>query len=111
VNQVAAKAGISPEIAMVIASIAVHYLLQSHPNTPGASPLNLGNVMQTLASGGQINPSTLQNSGMVNDVMQTTGMSQQDAVKSLNATFNVLGGHVKGVSGKATLKRTTKKKK
>lgn len=84
VNQLAAKAGISPEIATVVTSIALHYLLQSHPSTPGASPLNLGSVMQTLASGGQVNPNTLQKSGMVNDVMQATGLNQQQAVRSLN---------------------------
>lgn len=106
VNQLAAKAGISPQIATVVTSIALHYLLQSHPATPGASPLNLNSVMQTLASGGQINPNTLQQSGMVNDVMQATGMNQQQAVKSLNQTFSVLGTKVAGVKGTATFKRT-----
>lgn len=110
VNQVAAKTGISPQIATLIASIALHYLLQSHPNTPGASPLNLGSVMQSLASGRGIDAGTLQSSGIVNDVMQTTGMNQQQAVKSLNTTFKVLGGQVKGVRGTATLKRTKRKK-
>ena len=104
VNQLAAKAGISPQIATIIASIAVHYLLQSHPNTPGASPLNLGSVMQTLASGGRIDQQTLQSSGIVNDVMQATGMDQPQAVRSLNTTFDVLGGHVKPVEGKAPRK-------
>jgi hypothetical protein len=110
VTQLAAKANISPQIAMVVASIALHYLLQSHPSTPGASPLNLGNVMQTLASGGQVDPGTLQKSGMVNDVMQATGLNQQQAVKSINQTFNVLGKHVAGVKGTATIKRTTSTK-
>jgi hypothetical protein len=109
VNQLAAKAGISPQIATIIASIAVHYLLQSHPNTPGASPLNLGNVMQTLASGGRIDQQTLQSSGIVNDVMQATGMDQPQAVKSLNATFDVLGSHVSPVKGKSGPKGKRKK--
>ena len=109
VNQLAAKAGISPQIATIIASIAVHYLLQSHPNTPGASPLNLGNVMQTLASGGRIDQATLQSSGIVNDVMQATGMNQPQAVKSLNTTFDVLGGQVRPVKGRAGGKGKTKK--
>ena len=107
VNQLAAKAGISPQIATVVASIALHYLLQSHPSTPGASPLNLGSVMQTLASGGQINQTTLQSSGIVDDVVKATGLNQQQAVKSLNQTFNVLGSQVAGVKGTATFKRTT----
>jgi hypothetical protein len=107
VDKLAAKVGISPAIATVIVSIALKYLVQSHPSTPGASPLDLGSVMQSLASGSGIDQSTLQSSGMVNDVMQATGLNQQQAVKSLNTTFNVLGKSVKGagVSGKATLKK------
>ncbi len=107
VNQLAAKAGISPAIATIVTSIALHYLLQSHPSTPGASPLNLSSVMQTLASGGQVSPNTLQKSGMVNDVMQATGLNQQQAVQSLNQTFSVLGSQVAGVKGTATFKRAT----
>ena len=38
VNQLAAKAGISPQIATVIASIAVHYLLQSLSKHTGRQP-------------------------------------------------------------------------
>ncbi len=106
VNQLAAKAGISPEIATVVTSIALHYLLQSHPTTPGASPLNLSSVMQTLSSGGQIPTSTLQQSGIINDVMSATGLNQQQAVKSVNQTFSVLGKQVAGVKGTATFKRT-----
>ncbi len=106
VNQLAAKAGISPAIATVVTSIALHYLLQSHPSTPGASPLNLNSVMQTLSSGGQVSSSTLQRSGMVNDVMQATGLNQQQAVRSLNQTFSVLGTQVAGVKGTATIQRT-----
>ena len=110
VNQVAAKAGISPQIATVLASIAVHYLLQSHPNTPGASPMNLGSVMQTLASGGRIDPEALQKSGIVTDVMQATGMNQPQAVRSLNTTFDVLGAHVQPVQGKAAGKGNKKRR-
>ncbi len=107
VNQLAAKAGISPAVATIVTSIALHYLLQSHPSTPGESPLNLNSVMQTLASGGQVSPNTLQKSGMVNDVMQATGLKQQQAVRSINQTFSVLGSQVAGVKGTASFKRTT----
>ena len=110
VNQLAAKANISPQIAMVVASIAVHYLLQSHPSTPGASPLNLGSVMQQLASGEGLSQSTLQKSGMVDDVVQATGLPQEQALKSLNTTFNVLGGHFKGAkAGVETMPKSRKK--
>jgi hypothetical protein len=111
VNQLAAKAHISPAIATIIASIAIKYLLQSHPATPGPSPLDLGSVMQQLASGSGISQSTLQSSGMVNDVMRATGLPEQEAVRTLDTTFNVLGNHVKGagVAGKANLRSKKKK--
>lgn len=101
VNQVAAKLNISPQIAMVVASIALHYLLSSHPSTSPQAPMDLGNVMQQLSSG-SISQSTLNKSGMVNDVMQATGLNKQQAVKSLNETFGVMGA---GVQGMANLKR------
>lgn len=109
VAQLAAKAGISPQIATLIASIVLHYLVQSHPSTPGASPLNLGSVMQTLASGGRLDQSTLQSSGIVNDVMQATGLDERQAVRSLNTTFNVLGSQVKGSGSRAPARRGRRK--
>jgi len=120
INKLAAKLGISPEIAALISSIALHYLVQSSPNTPGASPLNLASVMQALSSGRGISPTALQQSGMVNDVMQATGMTQEQAVKSLSTTFSLMGSQLtpvrkvsgtagiksaRGVKSKATLKR------
>lgn len=120
VNKVAAKVNISPALATIIVSIVLKYLLKSHPSTPDESPLNLGSVMQTLASGGRLNESTLQTSGMVNEVVQATGLNQQQAVKTLNTTFGVLGSQLapvktvssptglrsaRGVRGKATLRR------
>jgi hypothetical protein len=120
VNKVAAKVGISPAIAAIIVSIVFKYLLKSHPSTPDESPLNLGNVMQTLASGGRLSDSTLQTSGMVNEVVRVTGMDERQAVASLNTTFGVIGSQLapvkkvsgakgvksaRGVRSKATLKR------
>ena len=120
VNQVAAKVNISPAIATIIVSIALKYLLKSHPSTPDQSPLDLGNVMQTLASGQQISPNTLQRSGMLNEVVRATGMDEQQAVHTLNTTFGVLGSSLtrvttvkggaikkstRGVKGKASVKR------
>jgi len=96
VNELAVKAKISPQIATVVASIAVHYLLSSHPSTSPKAPLDLGSFMQELSSG-NVNTQTLHDSGMVNDVMQATGLSQQQAVKSLNATFGSIGQHVQGM--------------
>jgi hypothetical protein len=121
VNQVAAKINISPAIATIIVSIALKYLLKSHPSTPDQSPLNLGSVMQTLASGGRLSESTVRTSGMLSEVVRTTGMDEQQALTSINTTFGVLGssltrttsvqgGKIKkstrGVKGKASVKRT-----
>ena len=102
VNQVAAKLNISPQIATVVASIALHYLLSSHPSTKPNAPLNLGSVMQQLSSGG-ISQGTLRNSGMVSDVMQATGMNKQDALRTLDTTFGAMGA---GIQGTANIKRS-----
>jgi hypothetical protein len=121
VNKLAAKVHISPAIATIIVSIVLKYLLKSHPSTPDQSPLDLGSVMQTLASGGRLSESTLRSSGMVNEVVRATGMDERQAVTSLNTTFSVLGGQLtpvrnvsgaqgvksaRGVKSKATLKRS-----
>jgi hypothetical protein len=107
INKLAAKLGISSQMAAIISSIVMHYLVQSSPNTPGASPLNLGSVMQALASGRKISPTALQQSGMINDVMQATGMDERQAIKSLETTFGVMGSQlapVKKVSGSKGVK-------
>ena len=99
VNQVAERLNMSPQIVTVVASIAMHYLLSSHPSTSPQAPMNLGSVMQQLGRSGNLSQGMLRNSGMVNDVMQATGLNKQDAVRSLDATFGVLGSQVKGVTG------------
>ena len=101
VNNVAAKLNISPQIATVVASIALHYLLSSHSSTSPNAPLNLGSVMQQMSQGG-VSQGTLRNSGMVNDVMQATGMNKQQALQSLETTFGAMSA---GVQGQAHFKR------
>ncbi len=95
ISQVAAKANIPPQIAMVVASVAMHYLLSSHPSTSPKAPMDLGSVMQELQSGG-LSANTMHQSGMVNDVMQATGLNKQGAQSSLDAVFQMLAGHVQG---------------
>jgi hypothetical protein len=110
VNKVAAKVNISPAIATIIVSIALKYLLKSHPSTPDQSPLDLGSVMQTLASGGQLSQGTLQSSGMLNEVVRATGLDEQQAARTLNTTFGVLGSsltRVNTVKG-GTIKKSTR---
>jgi hypothetical protein len=93
VNQLAAKAKIPPQIATVVVSIAVHYLLSSHPSTSTKAPMNLGSFMQELSSG-NVSPDTLHNTGMVKDVMQATGLDQQKAQSSLSTMFGMLASHL-----------------
>ncbi len=94
-NAVAAKTGISPLVATTVAGIAMHYLLSSHPaaGTSGSAPLNLASMSQQMASG-SVPSEILHNSGMVNAVVQATGLTQQEAAKSLDATFTHLQSHV-----------------
>ncbi len=92
-NQVAEKAHISPAMATIVAAIAMHYLLASHPSSSQESPLSLGSVMQELQGGG-LSPSTMQNSGMVNDVKQATGLNDQQAQSGLGAAFKALASHL-----------------
>jgi hypothetical protein len=97
VNQVAAKANLDPQIATVVASLAVHYLLSSHPAS-GSGNSSLSGLLGELSSGA-VSQDTMHNSGMVNDVVKATGLSKADATKALDSTFSVLGGHVQGSGG------------
>lgn len=92
-NAVAGQVGISPAIATTVAATAMHYLVSSHPAAGGNAPLNLGAVAQQLASGG-VSQETINSSGMVNAVAQATGLNQQQAAASLNATFNHIHSQV-----------------
>jgi hypothetical protein len=92
-DRVAEKVGISPQVATVVSSIALHYLLASHPSTSAKAPMDFGSTMQELKSGG-LQPDTLRNSGMLNDVTQATGLDQNKALRSLNTAFGTLASHV-----------------
>ena len=92
-NQVAERAHISPEMATIVAAIAMHYLLASHPSSGRQSSLNFGSLMQELQSGG-VNQSTMQNSGIVSDVKQATGLNDQQAQSGLDAAFKALASHL-----------------
>jgi hypothetical protein len=92
-DHVAEKVGISPQIATVVASIALYYLLASHPATNAKAPMDFGSAMQELKSGG-LKPDTIHNSGMVDDVTQATGLDQNKALRSLNTIFGMLASHV-----------------
>ena len=86
-SAVAGQVGISPAIATTVAATALHYLASSHPAAGGN-----GALAQQMASGA-VSQQTLQSSGMVTAVAQATGLSQQDAAKTLDATFKHLQTH------------------
>ncbi len=102
-SSVASQAGISPALATTVAATAMHYLVSNHPAGGGAPSA----VMQQVASGG-VSPETLQSSGMVHAVMQSTGLNQQQATQSLNAAFTHMSAHVdkERLAGKQKAKRT-----
>ena len=106
-SAVAGKVGISPAVATTVAATALHYLVSSHPAAGGSAPMNLNNVAQQMASGA-VSPQTLQSSGMVNAVVQATGLSPQDAAKSLDATFNHLQAHAQMHEAKDEHRRKNK---
>jgi hypothetical protein len=105
-NAVAGSTGISPAIATTVAATAMHYLVASHPASSPSAPLNLPEVTHQMVTGG-VSPQVLQSSGMVNAVVQATGLSQQAATQSLTATFNHLATHVdkERLAGKQKAKR------
>ncbi len=93
VGKVASEAHISPAMATIVAAIAMHYVLASHSSTSQSSPLNFKSVMQQLSSGG-VSPDTLQNSGMVNDVQEATGLDQQESQSALETAFKAFASHI-----------------
>jgi len=91
-NMVAQKTGIPPAVATTVAATAMHYLVSSHPAAGGNVSPSVANVVQQAAAG-NVSTEALHSSGMVNAVAQATGLSQQQAAQSLNATFNAFQAH------------------
>jgi hypothetical protein len=108
-SAVAGQVGISPALATTVAATAMHYLVSSHPSASGSAPINLNNVAQQMASG-SVSQQTLQSSGMVTAVAQATGLSQQQAAQSLDATFQHLAKHVTLSEQKAAKKEAAAKR-
>jgi hypothetical protein len=106
VNQLAKKANISPEIAMLVVSFVVQKLLAHHPTSGrDSTQFDLDDMLQQLSSG-EISQQTLQSSGLVNELARNTGLDQDTAARSLNAAFGLVGSQVKGSAGKAQPKKS-----
>ncbi len=91
VDALALKMKISPQIAMMIVSFAVHQLLSSHPTAGKQGLLDMGNLQQQLSTGQGVNHDYLHSSGLVKQLSKQTGIDQDMAVKSLKFIFDTLG--------------------
>lgn len=101
VNDIAKKMNISPEIAMIVVTFVVHKLLSHHPTSQrDSNSFDLDNMLQQMNSG-KIDSNLLNQSGMVRELSQKTGLDAATAERSLNTAFTMLGGQIAGagVSG------------
>ena len=77
---------------MIVVSFVVQKLLAHRPPravTPTSSISD--HLLNQVGSTGKINPNMLQNSGMVEELSQVTGMNPTLATKSLNTAFAMVG--------------------
>lgn len=95
VNRLAEKANIEPQAATAIVSLVLHYMLSSHPASGRNSMIELNNLMAELKTG-SVNIDALNNSGIIEDLMQATGMDRDSAIKSLDSVFGMLSNHMRG---------------
>jgi hypothetical protein len=99
-EQLSRRTGLQPQAAQAVVSLILHRMLSSHPSMGSSNArLNLAEVFQQMASSGGINPATLHNSGMVNDLVNASGMDKQAALNNLSEAFNLLNGHVQNPAG------------
>jgi hypothetical protein len=105
VEQLARKANISPEIAMLVVSFVVQKLLAHHPTSGrDSTQFDLDDVLQQL-SGGGISQQTLQSSGLVSELSRSTGLDQQAAARSLTAAFGLVSNQIAGAGYPAAPKK------
>jgi hypothetical protein len=98
VKQLATKMKISPEIAMVIVSFAVHKLLSHHPTSNrDSNSFDLDDMLQQMGSG-QIDPGMLQSSGMISQLSRQTRLDEATTAKSLNTALTMLGKQIQPAS-------------
>ncbi|MEI6289277.1 MAG: hypothetical protein WCP19_02490 [Chloroflexota bacterium] len=91
VDALAVKMKISPQIAMMVVSFAVHQLLSSHPSAGNKGMLDMGSLQQQLTTGQGVNHDYLHSSGLVNQLSKQTGIDPDMAAKSLKFIFDTLG--------------------
>lgn len=100
VAQLAKKINISPEIAMVVVSLVAHKLLSHHPTSGrDSNSFDLDDMLGQMNSG-KINSDVLNQSGMIREVSQRTGMNQVDSEKALNTALTMFGSQLGGAAVK-----------
>ena len=106
ITPLANKLKISPQLAMIVVSFVLQKMLAHHPTSGrDSTQLNLDQMLSQLNSSGKLNPNLLQNSGMVEELSQVTGMNQAMAAKSLNTAFTMVGNHALKVAASPTTAR------
>lgn len=85
-DAIAAKIGISPQIAESIVSFALSQLMSGQGNQ----------LAQMLAGKGTISQKYLRDSGLADQLTQQTGMDTQTAVSSLHQVFQAFGTQMGG---------------
>ena len=101
VGPLAKKANISPEIAMVVISFVVHKLLAHHPSSGrDSNSFNLDDMLTQMSSG-KVDTSLLQQSGMIKELSQKTGLDESATEQVLQLAFSAVGKTVSGMVAKS----------
>ena len=98
-EQLSRRTGLRPETSRAVVSLILHRMLTSHPSMGSKNAsLNLPEVFQQMATSEGISTETLLNSGMVNDLINTSGMDKQASIKNLSEAFNLQNSHVQNTT-------------
>ena len=85
---------------MIVVSFVAHKLLAHHPSSGrDSNSFNLDEMLQQMGSG-KIDPTILQNSGMVSELSKRTGLDEATAEKSLQLGFSMVGKSAAGLLNK-----------
>ena len=107
VTSLANKLKISPQLAMIVVSFVLEKILAHHPTSGrDSTQFNLDQLLNQVGSG-KLDPNLLQNSGMVEELSQVTGMNQAMAAKSLNTAFTMVGKRALKVASPSPVRKAT----
>ncbi len=84
-EQLSHRTGFPPQTAQTVVSLVLHRMLTSHSAFGNNARLNLQDVLQQMRATGGIDPDILHNSGMVNGLVNASGLERQAALQHLYA--------------------------